>query len=208
MIQGLSPEEIRRVTEGVLKEPEFQKSLNWWNLLLDAFQEFLRRVSGWAFENPDMARILLIVLSVVLALILVHIGYTVGREFTSMRRRSAAQATQSRPLQALEGIASNWADAFQQAKAALEAGDLYRALWITHRVLLSALDQMDLLRFARWKTNRDYLRECRADHTASVTLADVSDAYERVVYAHNDINRDQAARLLTRVEALVQEANR
>jgi hypothetical protein len=125
-----------------------------------------------------------------------------------MRRRSAAQAAQSRPLQALEGIASNWADAFQQAKAALEAGDLYRALWITHRVLLSALDQMDLLRFARWKTNRDYLRECRADHTASVTLADVSDAYERVVYAHNDINRDQAARLLTRVEALVQEANR
>ena len=106
------------------------------------------------------------------------------------------------------GIASNWADAFQQAKAALEAGDLYRALWITHRVLLSALDQMDLLRFARWKTNRDYLRECRANHAASVTLADVSDAYERVVYAHNDINRDQAAHLLTRVEALVQEANR
>ena len=104
MIQGLSPEEIRRVTEGVLKEPEFQKSLDWWSLLLDAFREFLRRVSGWAFENPDMARTLLIVLSVVLALLLVHIGYTVGREFTSMRRRSAAQAAQSRPLQALDAF--------------------------------------------------------------------------------------------------------
>ena len=112
------------------------------------------------------------------------------------------------PLQALEGIASNWADAFQLAKAALEAGDIYRALWITHRVLLSAMDRMDLLRFARWKTNRGYLRECRADHAAARTLADVSDAYERVVYAHHTIHSDQAASLLNRVEVLVEEASR
>jgi hypothetical protein len=90
----------------------------------------------------------------------------------------------------------------------LEAGDIYRALWITHRVLLSAMDRMELLRFARWKTNRDYLRECRTDHLASKTLADVSDAYERVVYAHHGIHRDQATSLMNRVEAVVQEANR
>jgi hypothetical protein len=61
MIQGLSPEEIRRVTEGVLKEPEFQRSLNWWNAPVGCLREFLGRVSEWAFQNPDMARTLLIV---------------------------------------------------------------------------------------------------------------------------------------------------
>ena len=67
---------------------------------------------------------------------------------------------------------------------------------------------MDLLRFARWKTNRDYLRECRADHAASKTLQEVSEAYERVVYAHGQINREEAAGLLNRAEALVVEAKR
>ena len=202
MIQGISPEEVRRVTQSVLGEPEFQRSINWWEILFEAFRNFIRSISSWALENPDMARILTIVLSIVLVLILAHIGYTIGREFTGMRNRAAAQAARARPLQALEGIATNWSDAFQLARAALEAGDLYRALWITHRVLLSAMDRMDLLRFARWKTNRDYLRECREDHAAAKTLADVSAAYERVVYAHGDIQQDQAASLLARVQAL------
>lgn len=208
MMQGISPEEVRRAIQDVLSEPEFQKSQNWLQVALDVFREFLGRISEWAFNNPDMARVLIVVLSVILALLVAHIAYTVIREFTSMKRGDASQTTRPRPLQALEGIASNWADAFQLAKSALDAGDLYRALWITHRVLLSALDRMDVLRFARWKTNRDYLKECRTDHSASKTLADVSDAYERVVYAHNDINRDQAASLLRRVETLVQEASR
>jgi hypothetical protein len=67
---------------------------------------------------------------------------------------------------------------------------------------------MDVLRFARWKTNRDYLQECREDHAASKTLADVTAAYEEVIYAHGDIQRDRAAVLLSRVETLVQEAGR
>jgi hypothetical protein len=208
MIEEVSPEHVRRVTEQVLSGQEFQKTISWSELAFRAFREFLGKVSEWAAENPDMATVLIYVLSAVLLLIVAHIAYTVISEFAAMRTSSTSQATRARPLQALEGIASNWADAFQLAKAALEAGDLYRALWITHRVLLSALDRMDLLRFARWKTNRDYLRECRADHAASKTLADVSDAYERVVYAHNEINRDQAANLLNRVEALVQDASR
>jgi hypothetical protein len=203
MIEGISPEEVRRVTQTVLSEPEFQKSFNWWEMLFETFRDFIRAVSSWALQNPDMAKILTIVLSVVLVLLLAHIGYTIGREFTGMRNRSTAQAGRARPLQALEGIATNWAEAFQLARAALEAGDLYRALWITHRVLLSAMDRMDLLRFARWKTNRDYLRECRVGHAASQTLADVSAAYERVVYAHDEIHQDQAANLLARVQALV-----
>ena len=206
MIEVIPPDQVRRATESVLREPEFQRSLNAWDLLFSALREFFGKLASWAQNNPDMARILIYILGVVLALLIAHIAYTVIREFTTMRRRGTADASSSRPLQALEGIAENWPDAFQLAKAALEAGDIYRGLWITHRVLLSALDKMDLLRFARWKTNRDYVKECRPDHSATRTLVEVSDAYERVVYAHNEINRDQAIGLLNRVELLVEEA--
>ena len=208
MIENISPEQVRRATESVLNEPEFQRSVNMWDLAFNAFRDFLLRISQWALKNPDMARTLMIILGVVLAMLLAHIAYTVIREFASIRGNEDSGPLSARPMQALEGIATNWADAFQLAKAALEAGNLYRALWITHRVLLSAMDRMDLLRFARWKTNRDYLRECRADHAASKTLADVSDAYESVVYAHHEIHHDQALTLLNRVEAVVQEASR
>jgi hypothetical protein len=208
MIEVLPPDEVRRVTESVLKEPEFQKSLDLWSLLFNAFRDFLARVSAWAGQNPDAARILIIILGAVLALLLAHIGYTIIREFTAMRNRNTSENSSTRALQALQGIAENWADAFQLARAALEGGDLYRGLWITHRVLLSALDKMDVLRFAQWKTNRDYLRECRRDHSAVSTLVDVSDAYEQVIYAHHEINREQAERLLARVELLVGEAGR
>jgi hypothetical protein len=208
MIEVLSPDEVRRVTENVLKEPEFQNSLNLWAVLFNGFRDFLARISAWAGQNPDAARTLIIILGGVLALLIAHIAYTIIREFTAMRKGSTSEALSSRPLQALEGIAENWSDAFQLAKDALEAGDLYRGLWITHRVLLSALDKMDVLRFAQWKTNRDYLRECRPDHSAVSTLVDVSDAYEQVIYAHHEINREQAKNLLARVELLVGEAGR
>jgi hypothetical protein len=111
-------------------------------------------------------------------------------------------------MQALDGVAENWSEAFQLARNALEAGDLYRTLWITHRILLSALDRTGGVTFARWKTNSDYLRECRRDSAASATLADVTGAYERAIYAHSGVDREEAARLLDRVEVLASEAAR
>jgi hypothetical protein len=207
MIESLPPDEVRRITQQVLKDTEFQKAFDVWNLLFEVLRNFLGRVSQWAEQNPDMARILMIVLSAVLALLIAHIAYT-SSGILSDEKFLISQDARSRPLQALEGIATNWADAFQLAKAALDAGDLYRALWITHRVLLSALDRLDVLRFARWKTNTDYLRECRIDHAAAKTLRDVSAAYERVIYAHGNVDREQAANLLMRVEAVVDEAVR
>ena len=110
-----------------------------------------------------------------------------------------------KPIQALDGIADNWSDALQAAKSALQTGDVYKALWITHRILLSALDRLDLLKFARWKTNSDYLRECRTRHPLSATLSDVTNAYERVIYAHGTFDRDEAARLLAQVEKATSE---
>jgi hypothetical protein len=39
-------------------------------------------------------------------------------------------------------------------------------------------------------------------------LREITDAYERVVYAHGDFDRDEAARLVDRVRVFAGEVNR
>ncbi|HXF15481.1 MAG TPA: DUF4129 domain-containing protein [Burkholderiales bacterium] len=173
----------------------------WIAQTLQAFFKWLSKLSDWAGKHPSSARILIYVLGIVLIVLLAHIAYTVIGEFLSLRKRNAETDVRYRTLPALEGVAENWSDAFVLAKAALQSGDLYRAMWITHRILLSVLDLREMVKFTRWKTNSDYIRECRAGDPAAATLREITAAYERVVYAHGDFDREQAARLVEQVEA-------
>lgn len=208
MTQALSPEEIRSATEAVLDRPEFRPDavetaargvLNW----------FLEALPQWAGANPALARVLIVVLTVVLVALLVHIFYTVVHEFAALRRRAGEVVAGARSMAPLEEVgARNWKEALAMARAALDEGDLYRALWITHRCLLSLLDARDLVRFARWKTNGDYLGECRAGDPTCDVLGRATRAYESVVYAHEEISPDEAADLLDRVESLATHGSR
>ena len=206
MIQGFSPGDIRQITQDVLARPEFRRSQTWTQLVIERLLRWLREIAAWSDANPGLYKVLVVGLSVILAALLVHIVYTVVHEFKSLRERPADNSKRS--LRALEGVAENWSEAFRLAKAALDAGDLYRALWITHRILLSALDRTDRVKFARWKTNTDYLRECGEGDGPSRMLGEISGAYERVIYAHDDLDREQAARFLSQVEAFANEAAR
>lgn len=202
MTQALSPEAIRRATEAVLDRPEFRPDavetagrsvINW----------FLNTLPGWAEANPALARVLIVVLTLVLIALVSHILYTVVNEFAMLRRRPGGGVTPSDgPMAPLAEVgARNWKEALAMARAALDAGDRYRALWIAHRCLLSLLDTRDLIRFARWKTNGDYLRECREGHADCGVLGRATRAYESVVYAHDELSPEEAARLLDLVEA-------
>jgi len=207
MIQGATPEQVRQITREVLTRPEFQERFSWTQLVTEQIWRWLRELAAWSQAHPGSAKVVLVVLAMLLVALLVHLACTAVREFASLRK-AAVNHQRSGPLPALDGVAENWGEAFQLARAALEAGNLYRAIWITHRILLSALDRMDRVKFARWKTNTDYLRECREADAASETLVEVTAAYERVIYAHDEFDRRQAARLLTQVEALAGEAAR
>ena len=207
MIQGATPEQVRQITRDVLTRPEFQERFSWTQLVTKQIWRWLRELAAWSQAHPGSAKVVLVVLAMLLVALLVHLAYTAVREFASLRK-AAVNHRRGGPLPALDGVAENWGEAFQLARAALEAGNLYRAIWITHRILLSALDRMDRVKFARWKTNTDYLRECREADAASATLVEVTAAYERVIYAHDEFDRRQAARLLTQVEALAGEAAR
>ena len=198
MIQAATPEQVRRITQDILSRPEFRQNQTWTQFLIENVFRWLRAIAEWSGQNPGLYKVLVVTLTIILAVV---------REFASLRESSADERSR-RSLGALEGVAENWTEAFRLAKAALNAGDLYRALWITHRILLSALDRMDRVKFARWKTNTDYIRECRGGDAASETLAEVTAAYEKVVYAHHEFDRDQAARFVAKVEALAGEAAR
>jgi hypothetical protein len=210
MIATVSPEQVREITQTVLKRREFQEDATgaWFERLFHGIANWLTRVSEWSAKHPDSARILIIVLGIILIALLAHIGYTVIGEFIALRKRNTSLDVRYHNLPALEGVADNWNDAFALAKTALQSGDLYRAMWITHRILLSVLDIRKVVRFTRWKTNSDYIRECKSGDSAADTLREITEAYERVVYAHGDFDKEQAARLVARVEAFASEVNR
>jgi hypothetical protein len=210
MIAAVSPEQVRKVTQTVLARREFRDdpTQEWVSDLLQRFLKWLSKVSKWSSGHPDAAHVVIIILGIILIALLAHIGYTIVSEFLSLRKQDTNPNLRHQNLPALEGVADNWNDAFAMARTALHSGDLYRAIWITHRILLSVLDIRKAVRFTRWKTNSDYVRECQAGDAAADTLREITDAYERVVYAHGDFDKTQAARLVERVEAFASEVNR
>jgi len=210
MIAAVPPEQVREITQAVLKRREFRSDAGqaWIADILQRFVKWLSTLSEWSTHNPGAARILIIVLGTILVALLAHIAYTVISEFMALRKGNASPDVRYHNLPALEGVADNWNDAFALAKTALQSGDLYRAMWITHRILLSVLDVRKAVRFTRWKTNSDYVRECQPGDAAADTLREITDAYERVVYAHGDFDKAHAARLVERVEAFASEVNR
>jgi hypothetical protein len=210
MMAAVSPEQVRKITETVLSRREFRDdpAQEWIAEILKRIGEWLAKLSEWSASHPNTAQIVIVILGVILFVLLAHIAYTIVSEFLSLRKRDSSRDLHTDKLPALEGVADNWADAFALARASLQSGDIYRALWITHRILLSVLDLRKAVRFTRWKTNSDYLRECQSTDSASATLREITDAYERVVYAHADFDKDQAARLVERVEAFAGEVRR
>jgi hypothetical protein len=201
-----TPEQIRQITKDVLSRPEFQPTTSWSQLLTDRIFKWLRELAQWSSRNPDLSRLAVIVLSIILLLLVAHMVYTVASEFITVRKREE-RARRKQPLKALEGVAENWTEAFALARAAMDAGDSYRAIWIAHRILLSILDRMNRIKFLRWKTNTDYLRECGNTDETAVILSEMTSAYERVVYAHTPFDRLRTGELLTKVEELAARAD-
>lgn len=202
-----TPEQVRQITHDVLSRPEFSDKTTWTQLVSGHVMRWLDSFARWSARNPDLARLLTFVLMGVLGLLIAHLIYVVVREFGSLRKTDRRTSHGHLP-RALEGVAENWDDAFALARAALDASDLYRTLWITHRVLLSVLDHIGQIKFVRWKTNSDYLHECRDAGAAGATLSEVTAAYERVIYAHTEFDHQRARNLLAQVEALAVEAGR
>lgn len=103
---------------------------------------------------------------------------------------------------ATEDRASGPAEALKLAGDYLSAGNLYQALWITHRTLLAVLDQRRLIDFHKSRTNRYYLRRFDRRNELYPILNDSTELYDRLIYAHKEVSSESVGNLLNRVADL------
>jgi hypothetical protein len=204
-----APEQIREVTGAVLDRPEFTDPSRWRESLveiLQAIKEWLNRLGSWGEAHPTLARILFIVSLLLLLGCVGHILYlAVADALPFWRRRDAAIGRPAR-WEILQGAAANWREGLDLARAMIREGNARRAIWIAHRVLLGLLDQVGAIRFAGWKTNSHYLRECAQSHPWSATFIELTEIYDQVVYARRNISADVVESLVVRIDQMCSEA--
>lgn len=203
-----NPEKIREVTQEVLSRPEFSKAFSWEDFLysfLKAAGEWLNSLVDWSARNPDLARILAIVLMLAMVASLVHILYLALGDLLPFGRGKQPAPARSSRWDILEGAARNWREALEAARRMLNEGNDRRAIWLAHRVLLGLLDEQGAIRFAGWKTNSHYLRECAPSHPWYPTFAELTELYEQAIYAHRAAARSFVESLILRVDHLWKE---
>lgn len=81
------------------------------------------------------------------------------------------------------------ASAYDQAQANSETGDYRTAVRYLYLSTLLSLEEQDLLRYDRSKTNREYLRTIRHEPYLYQTLKDVIDVFDRVWYGYQPIDQ-------------------
>jgi hypothetical protein len=146
----------------------------WFAKAVEAIYNCCPKLSDWAGRHPDSAKTLIYILGALLLVLVAPYRLYRNPRIPFTPATQYKRGFQGSSLPALEGVADNWNDAFALARQALHAGDLYRTMWITHRILLSVLDLREVVRFARWKTNSDYIRECKSNDTAAATLRNIT----------------------------------
>ncbi|MEE9149276.1 MAG: DUF4129 domain-containing protein [Candidatus Tectomicrobia bacterium] len=196
-------EEIQRVTREILSRPEFQPGAAWrdWMVaFIERVEDVFHQIASWSQAHPTLQWVVFVLLSLVLVLLVVHLVRTVRaevwRDRHDERRRYAPASSAGSP----EGVTRRWDEMLRQVRGAVSQGDGYSAIGLLHRFFLAVLHQRGILTFADWKTNADYLSECPRTHTAYATLADLTQAYERIVYAHRTVPLHTITDLLTQVE--------
>lgn len=95
--------------------------------------------------------------------------------------------------------------AFDNAQLSADTGDYRTAVRYLYLSALLSLDDRDLLRFDRSKTNREYLRSV-ADSEFAPTLHSVIDVFDRVWYGFRPIDSTTFAHYRQQVSDLLQRA--
>jgi Domain of unknown function (DUF4129) len=205
-----SPEVIREATREILSRPEFTEPSRWHEFFLEMFKaikQWLDALGAWSEANPILARVLFIAALVVLLACLAHLIYLALADVLPFGRKKDRTAPRSTRWEILQGTATNWQEALMIARDMLREGNVRRAIWIAHRVLLGLLDEQGAIKFAGWKTNSQYLGECARSHPWYPTFAELTELYENAVYASRSAPANAADALVRRVGQLCSETS-
>jgi len=149
--------------------------------------------------------VLAILVVIISLLLLIHLLYLAFGDLMPWKRSRSNSPARSSRWEILQGAATNWREAAELALRLLQEGNLRRAVWIAHRVMLGLLDERGAIKFAGWKTNSYYLRECAASHPWYGTFAELTSVYERAVYAQQATAAASIEQLVQRVDAMTKE---
>jgi len=205
-----SPEVIREATREILSRPEFTEPSRWHEFFLEMFKaikQWLDALGAWSEANPILARVLFIVALLILLVCLAHLIYLALADVLPFGRKKDRTAPRSTRWEILQGTATNWQEALMIARDMLREGNVRRAIWIAHRVLLGLLDEQGAIKFAGWKTNSQYLGECARSHPWYPTFAELTELYENAIYASRSAPANAADALVRRVGQLCSETS-
>ena len=130
--------------------------------------------------------------------LLLFIAYLVARAFMGQEVVSTAASKvieTSREADRVEelpfAVKRPGGDMLEEARLAYEAGNYSDAIVYLYSYYLIQLDRQHLIRLAKGKTNRQYLREVRSQLTLRGILETTMVAFEDVFFGHHDLSRER-----------------
>jgi len=150
----------------------------------------LMRALVWVFWGLIVGLIALVIWLMVKAFLMSEAGVAVGGgtlDDEEDARRDAYRIEQL-PFRLDK---SNRADLLSEARRLYEAGDFRGAIIYLFSYQLLLLDRHHLIRLARGKTNRQYLRETRGFRQIARMLEQVMVPFEDVFFGDHDLERER-----------------
>lgn len=171
---------VRQTIQEVLERHEFQPT--------KTVPSLLERILNWLAPKWDIhipsipSWVGWLLLAILIASVLFALYKVIDWNFKSIGKRSP-KATPYLMVEDIEGDGlHSWGEVLKKAQDALNRSDLRTALWLSHRLLLTWLDNQALIVFDRSKVNNIYLRECPNTSSQYSLLYQLTNEYEKVVY--------------------------
>lgn len=202
----ISEREIRRILDDILKRREFNQNGNSNSVfklvsdIWESIQEWVREFFDYSQPNREIrvysglnsssfqtvAKVLLVLTASVLLFLLVRL--ITKRLYMSKKIKFAEFPRVSDYLSRPE-------DALNKYSECMTAKEYSKALRFLFIALLLELDRRKIIKIAKWKTNRMYLREIRLkDETLAVSVQEFVNLFDECCYGNRNIDEASVSR--------------
>ena len=181
----------------ILSHPEFLWPERAPNPLSEWFQKMVNRFLHWLDEReiaipaPPM---LPLIASILLVLVLFWVFRTLFHDFVNEAHINREDGQENEPLTS--------EDAFEKAQFLSRGGDYRSAVRYLYLSSLLLLDERNILRYDRSKTNREYLRSVSNSPELAQPLSEVIEVFDDVWYGYHSLEEDSFKHYSKRVEEL------
>ncbi len=185
----------------ILARKEFQWAKALPNPINEWLQKMRERFSRWfdsIFGNTEISmplgRVFPFIASILLAVVFFIVFKTFFSDFASEARLNLDDEEESEPLTSDA--------AFDKAQTLSRVGDYRAAVRYLYISSLLLLDERDIMRYDRSKTNREYLRSVVNSPELAQPLSEVIEVFDNVWYGYHTLEEESFKHYSKRVEEL------